>query len=71
MSMLEVIEVLSDSPGGFDAAASSAATRAAEPVLNMKSNDVGDMNAEVFDGMIGNDRINPKISCLPDGQSAT
>lgn len=71
MTMLKVIEVLAESPDGFDAAASVAVTKAAETVRNVKSIYIKDMNAEVVDGKITNYRVNAKISFLLEDQSAT
>jgi flavin-binding protein dodecin len=71
MSMLKVIEVLAESPEGFEAAASAAVTQAAESVRNIKSIYIKDMNAEVVDGEITTYRVNAKISFMLDGQSAT
>jgi len=71
MSMLKVIEVLAESPDGFDAATATAVTTAAETVRNIKSVYIKDMNAEVVDGKITKYRVNAKISFVVDGQSAT
>ncbi len=71
MSMLKVIEVLAESPDGFDAATATAVARAAETVRNIKSIYIKDLNAEVVDGKITNYRVNAKISFLLDGQSAS
>ena len=57
MPMLKVIEVLAESPDGFDAAASEAVTIAAETVRNIKSNYIKDMNGEVGDGKITQDQL--------------
>jgi dodecin len=71
MSMLKVIEVLAESPDGFDAAASAAVTKASETVRNIKSVYIKEMNAEVVDGKITKYRVNAKITFLLDGQSAS
>ncbi len=71
MSMLKVIEVLAESPDGFDAAASAAVAKAAETVRNIKSVYIKDMNAEVVEGKITSYRVNAKISFVLDSQSAT
>lgn len=71
MSMLKVIEVLAESPDGFDAAAAAAVSKAAETVRNIKSVYIKDMNAHVENGKITSYRVNAKISFQLDGQSAS
>lgn len=71
MSMLKVIEVLAESPDGFEAAASAAVQQAAETVRNIKSIYIKDMTATVVDGKITEYRVNAKISFMVDGQSAS
>ena len=71
MSMLKVIEILAESPDGFDEAASAAVTKAAETVRNIKSVYIKDMNAHVENGKITSYRVNAKISFMLDDQSAT
>lgn len=70
MSMLKVIEVLAESPDGFDAAAAAAVAKAGETVHNIKSIYIKDMNAAVVDGKIAEYRVNAKISFTVGGQSA-
>jgi len=71
MSMLKVIEVLAESPDGFEAATEAAVANAAETVRNIQSVYIKDMNAQVTDGKITKYRVNAKISFMLDGQSAT
>jgi len=71
MSMLKVIEVLAESPDGFEQAAQAAVTNASRSVRNIKSIYIKDMNAHVENGKITTYRVNAKISFLLDDQSAT
>lgn len=70
MSTLKVIEILAESPEGFEAATSAAVAQAAETVRNIKSIYIKDMSAEVSNGKISKYRVNAKISFMIDGQSA-
>lgn len=71
MSMLKVIEVLAESPDGFDTAAAAAVETAAQTVRNIKSIYIKEMNAAVENGQITSYRVNAKITFLLDDQSAT
>lgn len=71
MTMMKVIEVLANSPDGFDQAAQVAVTKASESVRNIKSVYIKDMNAKVENGKITSYGVNAKITFEIDGQSAT
>ena len=71
MSILKVIEVLAESPDGFDAAAQAAVAKASETVRNIKSIYIKEMNAQVEGGEITSYRVNAKITFMLDGQSET
>lgn len=71
MSILKIIEVLAESPDGFDAAAQAAVSKASETVRNIKSVYIREMNAHVEAGKITSYRVNAKITFMLDGQSAT
>lgn len=71
MSMLKVIEVLAESPDGFDEAAQAAVTKASETVRNVKSIYIKEMNAHVENGKITSYRVNAKITFALDGSSST
>jgi len=64
MSMLKVIEVLAESPEGFDAAARAAVSKASESVRNIKSVYVKEMNAQVEGGKITSYRVNAKVTFM-------
>jgi len=68
---MKVIEVLANSPDGFDKAAEAAVTKAAESVRNIKSVYIKEMKAEVEGGKITSYGVNAKITFELDGQSAT
>lgn len=70
MSMLKVIEVLAESPDGFDQAAQVAVTKASQTVRNIKSIYIKEMNGQVENGKITSYRVNAKVSFLLDDQSA-
>ena len=70
MSMLKVIEVLAESPDGFDQAAAAAVSKAAESVRNIKSVYVKEMSGQVENGKITSYRVNAKITFQLDSQSA-
>ena len=67
MSMLKVIEVLAESPEGFDKAAQVAVETAAKTVRNIKSIYIKEMNATVEGGKITSYRVNAKITFVLDG----
>lgn len=62
MTMLKVIEVLADSPDGFEAAAQSAVAQAAHTMRNIKSIYIKDMSAHVEAGKITRYRVTAKIT---------
>lgn len=62
MTMLKVIEVLAESPEGFDQAVATAVTKASETVRNIKSVYVKEMSAHVENGKITSYRVNAKIT---------
>lgn len=62
MTMLKVIEVLAESPEGFDQAVQTAVSKASETVRNIKSVYVKDMSAHVENGKITSYRVNAKIT---------
>ena len=62
MTMLKVIEVLAESPEGFDQAVQTAVSKASETVRNIKSVYVKDMSAHVKNGKITSYRVNAKIT---------
>ncbi len=69
MSTMKVIEVLANSPDGFDEAVQTAVAQASESVRNIKSIYIKDMNAKVENGKITSYGVNAKISFELDGQS--
>jgi flavin-binding protein dodecin len=71
MTMLKVIEVLAESPNGFDDAAASAVANASKTVRNIKSVYLKEMSANVENGKITSYRVNAKISFLLDDQAAS
>lgn len=71
MSMMKVIEVLANSPDGFDKATEAAVTKASDSVRNIKSVYVKEMIAKVENGKITSYGVNAKITFELDGQSAT
>lgn len=71
MSTIKVIEVLANSPEGFDQAAQAAVAQASETVRNIKSIYIKEMKAQVENGKITSYGVNAKISFVLDGQSAT
>lgn len=66
MPMLKVIEVLAESPDGFDQAAQAAVSMASETVRDIKSVYIKEMNAQVENGKITSYRVNAKISFVLD-----
>lgn len=71
MSTIKVIEVLAESPDGFEKAAQAAVAEASESVRNIKSVYIKEMTAQVEGGKITSYRVNAKISFKLDSQSAT
>jgi flavin-binding protein dodecin len=69
MSTMKVIEVLANSPDGFEQAAQVAVAKASETVRNIKSIYIKDMNAKVENGKITSYGVTAKISFELDGQS--
>ncbi|SDC02124.1 dodecin family protein [Ruegeria marina] len=67
MSTIKVIEVLANSPGGFDQAAQEAVAQASKTVHNIKSIYIKEMNARVENGKITSYGVNAKISFELDG----
>jgi flavin-binding protein dodecin len=68
MAVVKVIEVLAESPNGWDGAAQEALKEASQTVKNIESIYVKDMQAIVEDNKIVNYRLNAKISFLVDGK---
>jgi len=68
MSMLKVIEVLSESNKGWEDAAQQAVNQASETLHGVKSIYIKDMEATVDNGKITRYRINAKISFLLDNK---
>jgi hypothetical protein len=64
MAIVKVIEVLAQSPEGWEDATQQALTEAQESVRNIRSIYIKDLQADVQDGKITNYRINAKISFL-------
>ncbi|MFN2289936.1 MAG: dodecin family protein [Anaerolineae bacterium] len=62
MSVVKVIEILAESPQGWEAATQVALDEAAKSVRNIKSIYIKDFQAIVEDGQIVNYRINAKVS---------
>lgn len=71
MSMLKVIEILTESPDGFEQAAQEAVTKASKTVRNIKSVYIKEMNAQVENDRITSYRVNAKVTFLVDDQPAT
>ncbi|MGE5115933.1 MAG: dodecin family protein [Betaproteobacteria bacterium] len=66
MTMLKVIEVLTESNKSWEDAAQIAVTQASETVHGIKSIYIKDMEATVENGKIRTYRINAKVSFLLD-----
>lgn len=66
MSMLKVIEVLSESDTSWEDAAQQAVTKAGKTVHNVKSIYIENFQATVEDGKLKRYRINGKISFMLD-----
>jgi flavin-binding protein dodecin len=64
MAMLKVIEVLAESPNGWEDAAQVAVTNAAKTVRNVQSIYIKNHQASVENGKITSYRVNAKISFL-------
>lgn len=62
MPVLKVIEVLANSPTGWEDAAKVAVAEASKTVKNIRSVYVQDQSATVKDGNIENFRVNVKIT---------
>jgi flavin-binding protein dodecin len=62
MAIMKVIEVLAQSPDGWEAAAREALTHASSTVRNIKSIYIHDMMAIVDDNKIVQYRVNAKIT---------
>ena len=68
MTMLKVIEVLTESNKSWEDAAQTAVAQASETLHGIKSVYVKDMEATVENGKIRSYRINAKISFQLDGK---
>jgi flavin-binding protein dodecin len=68
MSILKVIEVLSESKKGWEDAAQTAVSQASETLHGVKSIYIKDMEATVDNGKITSYRINAKVSFLLDAK---
>ena len=66
MTMLKVIEVLTESNKSWEDAAQIAVTQASETLHGVKSIYIKDMEATVENGKIRTYRINAKVSFLLD-----
>ena len=66
MSMLKVIEVLSESDKSWEDAAQQAVTKAGKTVHNVKSIYIENFQATVEDGKLKKYRVNAKISFVLD-----
>ncbi len=64
MSIVKVIEVLSQSSKGWEDAAQQAVTEASKTVRNIQSVYIKDLQAIVENGKITNYRLNAKISFI-------
>lgn len=64
MTMLKVIEVLSESEKSWEDAAQNAIARASETVKNIKSIYIENFQASVENGKMSKYRVNAKISFL-------
>ncbi len=62
MAVVKVIELLSESSNGWEAAAQEAVTKASETINDIQSVYVENFQANVENGKIVNYRINAKIS---------
>ncbi|MDR7871559.1 MAG: dodecin family protein [Tissierellaceae bacterium] len=62
MAVVKVIELLSESQNGWEAAAQEAVTKASETIKDIQSVYIENFQANVENGKIVNYRINAKIS---------
>ncbi len=62
MSVLKVIEIMADSPEGWEDAARRAIAKSSETLSNIKSAWVQDQSVTVQDGKVVNFRVNLKVS---------
>lgn len=62
MPIVKVIEVLAESPKGWEDAAQDAINQASKTIKNIKTVYVKEMQAIVENGKISNYRLNAKIS---------
>jgi flavin-binding protein dodecin len=62
MAVVKVLEILAESPEGWEAAAQEAVTEAAKTVRNIKSVYIKDFQAIVEGNAIVNYRVNTKVS---------
>ncbi len=62
MSVLKVIEILSSSPKGWEAAAASGVEKASKSVKNIKSAFVQSQSVTVKDGKVEEYRVNLKLT---------
>jgi dodecin len=60
--VVKVIEVLAQSPKGWEDAAQGAVNEASKTLRNIRSIYVKEMTAEVENGKISNYRVNAKVS---------
>ena len=65
-NVVKVIEVLAESPKGWEDAAAFAVTKASETVHGIKSIYIKDFHAEVDNNKIVNYRINAKLTFVID-----
>lgn len=68
MAVVKVIELLSESANGWEAAVQEAVTEAAKTIENIKSVYVSNMQAIVEDNKVVNYRVNVKISFVVDSK---
>ncbi len=66
MSIVKVIEVLAESPKGWEEAAQEAVTHASKTIRNIKSVYIEDMQGIVEGDKITNFRVSAKISFVLD-----
>jgi flavin-binding protein dodecin len=66
MSVVKVIEMISDSKLGWEDAAKQAVEKAAKSLHNVKSVYIKDQSAKVENGKIVNYRVNVKVSFVLD-----
>ncbi|WP_409228737.1 dodecin family protein [Gudongella sp. SC589] len=66
MSVVKVVEILAESPEGWEAAAQKAVEEVSKTVKNVTSVYVKDFQAIVEDGKIVRYRVNVKVSFIVD-----